>query len=601
MSAGNLENQVDLTNCDREPIHIPGSIQPHGVLLALLEPDFTIVQSSVNTLEHFKIAREDLLDRNLDTLLADEYIEVFRTNLADYDLEKNPLYLFTTPVLGQTAIYDWIAHKIDGLLILEAELSRKPALDPYFQLKAVLNAFANAGSLPEYFEAIARQVQVLTGFDRVMVYKFDEDGHGTVISEAKKDELSPFLGLHYPASDIPRQARALYLLNWLRLIPDVSYSPVIIQPTDNMLTGRPLDQSFSTLRSVSPIHLQYLKNMGVGASMSISIVKDNDLWGLVACHHETPHYLPYSVRSACELLAQAISLQLADKIEREGHAYRTRLQTVLNKLVEFMVSQSEYYQGLFNFKPNLADFIEAGGVAFFARGKETGSTTLLTLGETPDQNEIEALVAWLEQTNRFQQDVYYSSRLPEIYESALAFKDKGSGLLTMNISKLQRQYILWFRPEVVQTVNWAGNPNKPVEWKAGEAILSPRHSFEEWREQLSNHSERWKTEEIEAAQELRRAMLSVVLRRMDELNRLSVVLEEQKDQAPAALEETGLKEPLQEIQTYLSFLLEEYGARLNQLEPDDKSASFINLDKVTRRMKSLLDSLLNSSRGEQQF
>lgn len=598
MSAENLENKVDLTNCDREPIHIPGSIQPHGFLLALLEPDLTIVQLSVNTGDHSKLEPQDLLDKNLDTVLADEYIDIIRTNLANFDLEKNPLYLFTAPVKGQDTGFDWIAHKIDGLLILEAERSLKPSLDPYYQLKTVLNAFARAGSLPDYFDTIARQVQLFTGFDRVMVYKFDDDGHGLVIAEAKKDELSPFLGLHYPASDIPRQARALYLLNWLRLIPDTGYSPVIIQPTVNMLTGRPLDQSFSTLRSVSPIHLQYLKNMGVGASMSISIVKDNDLWGLVACHHETPHFLPYSVRSACELLAQAISLQLADKIEREGHAYRSQLHTVLNKLVEFMVSQSNYYQGLFSFKPNLGDFIEAGGAAFFGRGNDNEPATFLSLGDVPEQAQVETLIDWLEQTNRFQHDIYYSSRLPEIYSPALEYKDRASGLLAMNISKLQHQYILWFRPEVIQTVNWAGNPNKPVEYKEGEAILTPRHSFEEWREKLTNHSERWKREEIEAALELRRAMISVVLRRMDELNRLGVLLEEQKTQTPAALEETGLKEPLQEIQTYLSYLLDEYGARLGELEPNEQSASFTNLDKLTRRMKNLLDSLLNSSQGE---
>lgn len=602
MSAENLDNsnsQLDLTNCDREPIHIPGSIQPHGFLLALLEHDLTIVQYSTNTQDHFHLAGPDLLDKDLDTLLNDEYINILRTVLANYDLEKNPLYLFTAPVRGQATAYDWIAHKIDGLLVLEAERSLRPAIDPYFQLKAVLNAFAGAGSLSDYCDTIARQVQRLTGFDRVMVYKFDEDGHGSVIAEAKKNELSPFLGLHYPASDIPRQARALYLLNWLRLIPDISYAPAIIQPTTNMLTGRPLDQSFSTLRSVSPIHIQYLKNMGIAASMSISIVKDNELWGLVACHHQTPHYLSYAVRSACELLAQAISLQLTDKIEREGQQQRGQLKTILNKLVEFMVSQPEYYQGLFNYEPNLGEFIAAGGVAYYAKASADEPVKFLTLGSTPDQAQLEGLLDWLEQSNRFQQEVFYSSRLPEIYPPALEFKDKASGVLAIKITRSQPQYILWFRPEVVQTVKWAGNPNKPVEWKDGEAILNPRHSFEEWREQLTNRSERWKVEEIEMAQELRRNIIGVVLRRIDELNRLSVLLEEQKSQPAKSLEEIDLNEALQEIESYLAHLLDEYGTRLAQLEPGEQAASFRNLDKLTRRMKSLLDSLQNSSQPRQ--
>lgn len=603
MSTENSKIQLDLTNCDREPIHIPGSIQPHGVLLALLELDLTIVQLSANTLEHFNIAPDDLLDKNLDTLLSGKYIDQLRTYLANYDLEKNPLFLFTAPVNGQSQLYDWIAHKIDGLLVLELEKNTgQAASNPYLQLKSVLSALAATQTLDEYCDTTARQVQQITGFDRVMVYKFDEDGHGQVIAEAKRDELSPFLGLHYPASDIPRQARALYVLNWLRIIPDIFYEPVVVVPTDNMLTGKPLDQSFSVLRSVSPIHVQYLKNMGIGASMSISIIKDNELWGLVACHHQTAHFLPFAVRSACELLAQTISLQLADKIDSEGYEYRSNMNEVLNKLVAYMVGQPVYYQGLFNYQPNLGDYIEAGGATFYSRengDQPAGQPVLLSTGNVPTQPQIEALIGWLEENDRLDQGVFYSTRLPQIYPAALEYKQIASGVLAIYLSRLQPQYILWFRPEVVQTVNWAGNPNKPVEWHEGQAVLTPRHSFDTWKEQLSNHSNRWKKEEIDAALELRRSMISIVLRRMDELNRLGVLLEEQKSQSARTLVETGLKEPLQEIQTYLDFLLREYGARLSQLDPQGQAAPLANLQRINQRMKILLDSLRNTSNPDQ--
>ena len=572
----------------------PGSIQLHGVLLALLEDDFTIVQLSANTSEYFKIAPEELLDKNLDVLFQPAQIDHLRNSLTTYNLEKNPLYLFTTTIKGGTEPYDVIAHRIDNGIVLELERSASLGNDPYFQLRTAFNQLAAASNLDKYYNVLAQQVQQLTGFDRVMVYKFDEDGHGTVIAEAKKDAMSAFLGLHYPASDIPRQARALYLVNWLRQIPDVTYTPIQIVPTDNILTGKPLDQSYSSLRSVSPIHLQYLKNMGVGASMSISVVKDNDLWGLVACHHETPRYLPYQVRASCELLAQTVSIQLGEKIENENQSYRTHLKTVLNQLVEYMVSHEDYQQALFSYQPNLANFIEAGGAAFYSED-EYNAPTIISQGQLPSAEQLKTLVDWLEETQK--REVFYSNNLPKVYQPALEFKDVGSGVLALCLSHQPHQYILWFRPEVVQTVNWAGNPNKPVEWKDGEAILTPRKSFELWKEQLSNHSTRWQTVEIEAAHELRRAIISVVLRRLDELSRLGVMLEQQKAQLAAmeAVEEIELKAPLRSLQSHLSSLLQGYNDRLAQ-DDQKKLEALPDMLRLTDRMESLLDALLDFSR-----
>ena len=165
----------------------------------------------------------------------------------------------------------------------------------YQAVRGTVADLNRASSLQELYDITARAVRALTGFDRVMVYRYDADYNGEVVAEAKRADLNSFLGLHYPASDIPAQARALYEKNWIRLISDVDYAPAPIEPADHPATGAPLDLTYSTLRSVSPIHLEYLRNMGVRASMSISLLRDDKLWGLIACHHYAgPHAPPFA-------------------------------------------------------------------------------------------------------------------------------------------------------------------------------------------------------------------------------------------------------------------------------------------------------------------
>jgi light-regulated signal transduction histidine kinase (bacteriophytochrome) len=445
----------------------------------------------------------------------------------------------------------------------------------------------NATDLHELYQNIVKEVRKITGFDRVMVYLFDSEGAGTVIAEDKLESLNPYLGLHYPSSDIPQQAKQLYTLNLLRLIPDINYQPVELIPALNPVTSKPLDLSLSVLRSVSPIHIKYLKNMGVTASMSISLIREKKLWGLIACHHSSPKYLTYDVRTSCEFLGQIMSLELAAKEENEDLEYKIKLKSIQAKFIESIPQEENLVAALCKDKSNLLDLVNAQGVAVCVDGHWT------IIGKTPQEADIKDLIEWVE--TKIDNNLFYTDTLPKIYPVAEKYKDIASGLLALSISNIQKNCILWFRPEVIQTVNWGGNPNKPVEVEQdGSLRLSPRQSFELWQEMVRSKSLPWKECEIDVALELRSAIVGIVLRKADELAKINVELERSNSEldAFAYIASHDLKEPLRGIHNYSSFLIEDYADVLTE----DGVAKLQTLVRLTQRMEDLIDSLLHFSR-----
>ncbi|WP_216360343.1 ATP-binding protein [Deinococcus indicus] len=586
-----LGEPVDLTNCDREPIHIPGAAQPHGVMLVLR--DDQAVQVSGNTAQHFGLEVAEVLDGGLERLLEPEVLERVRASLRSEPLDDNPLFLLSAPAGGR-GLFDLIAHRRAGLTILEFEAvnTGRPRVDAYAEVKRALNRLNSTSGLAEFTSVLAREVQQLTGFDRVMVYQFGEDGTGTVIAEERRDDLTPFLGLRYPASDIPRQARALYVQNPLRIIADVSYEPA---PMFSRETGsEPLDMSYCVLRSVSPVHIQYLKNMGVGASMSVSLVHGKELWGLIACHHQTPRHLPYDLRSACELLGQVASVQVSARQEQLDQSYRLNLKAAQTQLVERMAEERDLLEALVGSDTNLLQLIHTPGAAVILNGE-----TVL-LGVTPPREQIQALQMWLDV--HADGDVLHTAALSQEYPPAAAFTAQASGLLAVRLSQSRHDYVMWFRPEELQTVTWGGDPNKPVEVAPdGSERLTPRRSFEAWMETVRGRSRPWLPEELAAARALRRAIMSVVLRRMDELGALNDHLERSNADlersnadldAFAYIASHDLKEPLRGLHNYSVFLLEAYEHQLDE----DGAAKLRTLVRLTQRMDALIDSLLLYSR-----
>ncbi|WP_193196350.1 ATP-binding protein [Nostoc sp. MG11] len=583
--------QVDIKNYDLEPIHIPGSIQPHGVLLALKEPELTILQSSNNISHFLSISPEELLNQPLSKLLEPEQIHFLQDCLLQEDLQfANPLE-FTIKSGDKSTHFDGIIHRIDQVLILELEpalLEKSNAFFKFYHLvKQAISKLQVASSVTEISQVLVKEVKKITGFDRVMVYRFDDNSNGIVIADDKPEYLTSYLGLHYPALDIPPQARELFSQNWLRLIPDANYEPAAIIPANNPLTEQPLNLSRSVLRSVSPCHIEYLHNMGVTASMSISIMKNKKLWGLIACHHQSPKFLPYEIRNACEFLGQMTSLELGAKEDSEDSEYKIQLKSVHSKLVEYMSAETNFIQGLINYQPNLLNLVNAQGAAVSFEGE------YFTVGSTPEKPDIKHLVEWIYQN--LQEEILYTDALSQVYPKAETFQDVASGLMAFSFSKTQKNYVLWFRREVVQTVNWGGDPSKALEVKTnGDLRLSPRKSFELWKETVRLKSLPWKSCEVNAALELRSAIIGVVLRKADELTQLNIELERSNNEldAFAYIASHDLKEPLRGIHNYSNFLIEDYGEILND-EGRDKLRTLIRL---TQRMEDLIDSLLHFSR-----
>jgi light-regulated signal transduction histidine kinase (bacteriophytochrome) len=436
-------------------------------------------------------------------------------------------------------------------------------------------------------QAVVSEVQTITGFERIMVYQFDPEGAGIVIAEEKLEDLSPYLGLHYPPSDIPQQAKQLYTNNLLRLIPNVNYQPVELIPINNPLDNSPVDLSFSVLRSVSPIHIEYLKNMGVTASMSISLIQGEKLWGLIACHDSLPKYLSYEVRTACEFIGQIMSLELANKEANEDLEYKMKLKSIQSKFLEAIPQAGNLRDYLITSESNLLEIVNAKGSVICWDDKFTLS------GQTPEESDLPELLAWVD--NKIQNNIFYTSSLSKVYPAAAKFKNVASGLLALVISKVHKTYILWFRPEVIQTVTWGGNPHKAVEVETdGSCRLSPRKSFELWKETVQDKSLPWKSCEIQAVTELRSAIVGIVLRQAEELAKINIELERSNNEldAFAYIASHDLKEPLRGIHNYANFLIEDYGNILNQ----EGVAKLQTMVSLTQRMEDLINSLLHFSR-----
>ena len=510
--------KVDLTNCDREPIHIPGSVQPHGVLL-VLDADYNVVQASRSVEAHLGFTAEAVLGNRLSTLIVAEDAQEVVDRIADGPLELHPVYLTSIRAQAVETVFDAIVHRNkDGLLVLELEpTDLNAAPDLHRTVQSVLVNLRGPGTLRHLCDYIAQQVRRMTGFHRVMVYRFDDQWNGKVVAEAKVEDVEPFLGLNYPASDIPKQARELYVKNWLRFIADRDYVPSPVVPNDtparNGADGRPLDMSFAVLRSVSPIHLEYLRNMGVGASMSISLVDGGKLWGLIACHHYTPRRVPYEVRTACELLAQVLSLQVAAREQAELTADVRRSHDAVNRLVDRMDAGENFADTLADQAADLLAVLHADGAAVI------DGNLVVRVGQTPGEAQIRMLADRVEARPAAfgTGDVFATDFLSDL-TGGNTLDLTASGLLSLRPTRLGRRWLLFFRGEHVRTVNWAGDPAKTVA-KGEDARLSPRGSFALWKQTLTGRSSPWTDADLATAEDLRRGIQAKVIAHAEEIAR----------------------------------------------------------------------------------
>ncbi|WP_165226981.1 ATP-binding protein [Aquisphaera insulae] len=515
------DTPVNLENCEQEPIRIPGSIQPHGALVAVGADTLCISHASQNLAEFFGLRAEEVLGKPLSILFEEADHDRVGEGIAGLAGGGLPRYLYTIRPRGGESTFDAIVHRAGDSVILEFEAAHAgpgsglPSADLYRQTQAAISRLRKASSQAEAKQFCAEWVREIAGFDRVMIYRFDAEWNGCVVAEAKRPDLEPFLGLHYPASDIPAQARALYAQNWLRFLADRDYRPVPILPPSGPTATAPLDLSHSVLRSVSPIHLEYLRNMGVAASMSISLLKEEALWGLVACHHESPRYVPYDIRTACELLGQVMSMLLTGREDRDLALYSERMASVRAAIAERLRRMEQVPLALTAIAPTILDLLDSGGAAVLLDGEVT------RVGLAPAPEDILAIAERLAATGAgaiFQTESVGTSLGVHSIAAVAA------GLLAVSLGEGGGDWLMWFRPEQIREVDWAGDPSKTLQKGEGGVRLSPRGSFSLWKQQVRGRSQPWSPAELAAAADLRRDLTEALMARAADLMRQNLAL-----------------------------------------------------------------------------
>ncbi len=570
-------------NYDNPHIQFPCAIQPHGVLIVLDSKDLKICQVSQNTYKWLKYHPQQLLNKSIDLLLDSNQIDDIKKCLTKDFNYINPLKLKINDREFQVVI-----HQHKEFIFLELELNKKAFKSNFFQFyqitSSIIKKIQKSANLSDLCTVIVNEIRALTEFDRVMIYHFGETQSGHVMAEAKRDDLETFLNLHYPETDIPANARYLFSINYLRTIPKVNYTPVELP--NHPKTKEVFDLSYSSLRSVSPCHLEYLRNMGVNASLTISIIKNNQLWGLIACHHQTPKYVSYDIRTVCEFLGQIMSIELPSKEENQYLNHKIKIKNIQANLIHTLSKSNNLIESLIRNGKTIQTLVNAQGVAVCADDE------LFLFGTTPSEHQIYTLIDHLE--NDIEQDIYYTDSLPKLYPPAHQFKEVASGILLLALTRVTRYYIIWFRPEVIQTVQWAGNPQESIIIEEDGKTMSPRKSFEQWQESVELQSLPWQKYEVQEAIEFKNSVVGIILQKADELASLNLELQQinQELDAFTYIASHDLKEPLRGIYNYSSFLLEDYQDILDQ-EGRDKLNTLVSL---TKRMEGLIEALLHYSR-----
>jgi diguanylate cyclase (GGDEF)-like protein len=501
---------VDLSNCEREPIHIPGSIQPHGVLIVASLPELHVRYASANARTLLGIPVASILGQPLAASLGPEIAAQLVRRDESGTIQPESHRVLRVSLRGQDYQFD-IRH-LHGLLYLEIQ---QEIIDPRDEKlpangQMLIDAIRAADTLEQLLHRAAHHLRKLTGYDRVMVYRFNQDGHGHVVAEDCDASLDPYLDLHYPASDIPAQARRLYLLQRLRILSDVDYNPVPML-ADGALGAEPapLDMTFCDLRSMSPIHVEYLKNMDVGATMTLSLIVDEQLWGLLVCHHREPKLPSLALRIHCDLLSQIISFMIGQTIETDAAKDAAQRKQMVAHIAESFQHARSIFEGLLAVQKDVLDLVGASGALVSFDGQQR------CIGETPSLSDSLRIMETLRASHAGK--TFASDSLGSLMPEFIPLRATASGVLLLSILGSPADGILWFRPEVVRTVKWGGDPDKPVHINPETGRIAPRKSFEVWKRLVELHSLRWQPIDLDAVAEMKRAISAFIMSQAESL------------------------------------------------------------------------------------
>ena len=493
-------DQTALDNCAREPIQFLGSVQSFGCLL-VLSNDWIVQNASANTADVLGLDPAAIVATRLIEHLPPDAMHLLRGKVQMLGRGDNGVQIFGADLFDDGRLFDVAVHRCDGLFLFDFERAHanRGRHDPSITA-ALLTRVQQAGDVTAMCDIAVNGIWAMTGFDRVMLYRFEPDFSGVVIAEALGAGAESYIGHRFPAADIPPQARALYTRSLQRIIADVD-APVYPLIPDHARDGRPVDLSLSVTRAVSPIHLQYLRNMGVGASMSVSILRDGKLWGMVACHHPRPHYVDYEIRSAIEMFCRLLSYELALAENHQQQDQTNRAYDLHERLSMLGASGSDPASDLSDLANGINGVIPVDGVAMISDGLYRSD------GLSPTEAEFQVLVRHLARSGAGQ--VYATEHVAAAFPGVIADDRDIGGLLAVPIRRQPAEYVLLLRREVTRTVDWAGPPEKQI---TPDGRLSPRQSFSTWREEVRGHSQAWSVGDLRAAEVLRVTLLKLVLK-----------------------------------------------------------------------------------------